>query len=396
MKISKLTIYCILGLSICLSTNVVIGNNLPIQQTYSALKISTAIYEGDLILRTQADIDALNNYKSINGNLIIGDNDWDTPAAEIYNLQALKTIEHISGNIEIKHTQLTTLDGLSRLKQIGRSLVILTNDHLVALSGLENLNTIGQALTLGNNPSLENINALGQLKNLRNIVFFDIGITSLKVFHNLEDNQSLDFLQIQNCDKLTSLDGLEKITSLSGDSDSNLDILLNDALTDISALSNIKYIGDDVQIIFNPKLESCCSINKLIDTNIENGHAVKGIFTLKNAPACSTSETILEQDCPTEKNLITHSAKTINFTVYPNPAINEVSINLEPLRGMPVNLILHNQLGQQVWQKKLDEVINNNESISLSGIPNGLYLLQIDSKTNGTITKKLVIGTSNN
>lgn len=376
MNVSTNAIPYLFGLFLCLSSNLWAGNN-------SATPFTNGTYQGDVVLNTQADIDAF-NYESINGNLQIGYNEEDALTSDIYNLKALKSLKRVTGKLEIQHTQLTQLEGLNNLTYIGGSLYISKNHQLHSFFGLENLATIEAALAVGNNSKLNDIDALRQLKKVHRILFWDAAITSLEVFQNLTDKQYLSTIHIENCDQLSSLKGLEKINAFY-ETTTTILLLGNDVLTDISALAQLRYTAGKTVILDNPLLETCCPIRHLMDADLSNGQAKGNIIMNGNAPTCNTVETILAT-CPTIKN----KAAT-HFTLYPNPATEEVVLDLKSLAGVPVNLSIHNQLGQQIWQKQITKVTHNQETINVSVIPKGLYFLRIESESSGVFTKELVI-----
>jgi hypothetical protein len=79
------------------------------------------VYQGNLVLKTQADVDAIGTqgYNVINGALSIGDrfSDTSTPVpSDITDLSPLATLTQVTRQIEIQNNPLlTSLDGLSNL-----------------------------------------------------------------------------------------------------------------------------------------------------------------------------------------------------------------------------------------------------------------------------------------
>ena len=66
-------------------------------------------------------------------------------------------------------------------------------------------------------------------------------------------------------------------------------------------------------------------------------------------------------------------------------------VNLRPLRGLPVQLTIYNQLGKVVYQKQVEKASQYPEIINLDGFENGVHLLQIQAPNKRLISKKLVI-----
>lgn len=75
----------------------------------------------------------------------------------------------------------------------------------------------------------------------------------------------------------------------------------------------------------------------------------------------------------------------IDFTIYPNPATNHISLNL-PEGEQPERIRIVNLAGRIVLSKNYD-----NNSIDISNLPTGIYLFQLTLHNQTTTTKKLVI-----
>ncbi|MBE0390206.1 glycosyl hydrolase family 8 [Flavobacterium sp. PL002] len=93
-------------------------------------------------------------------------------------------------------------------------------------------------------------------------------------------------------------------------------------------------------------------------------------------PSCNTAKKVIDE------KLLKAEAETSNITVYPNPS-NGV-VNIDGIQ-LGTNLIISNMQGETVYQKK---AAGDSKKIDISYLPNGFYILTIDSKEN---TKKLKI-----
>src|SRR5690606_14898024 len=83
------------------------------------------------------NLDGLSNVTNIGGTLIIENNDALT------NINGLSNVTHIQGDIIIRgNAQLTNLDGLSNVTNIGGTLIIENNDALTNINGLANFTHI--------------------------------------------------------------------------------------------------------------------------------------------------------------------------------------------------------------------------------------------------------------
>jgi hypothetical protein len=121
------------------------------------------VYNGDLILTSQAEIDAF-EYTEVLGNLEISGTD-------IVNLYGLLILISVEGDLYIRNNPLlTNLDGLSSLSTVGGDVIIDNNPVLTDLDGLSvsSLTYIGQDLEILNNSSLTNLDGLSSLSYLGN------------------------------------------------------------------------------------------------------------------------------------------------------------------------------------------------------------------------------------
>ncbi len=62
--------------------------------------------------------------------------------------------------------ELSDLNGLNGLEEVGSSFQISSNISLMNLDGLESLTTVNQNLSIGLNPELQNIDALSNLTSV--------------------------------------------------------------------------------------------------------------------------------------------------------------------------------------------------------------------------------------
>lgn len=89
-------------------------------------------------------------------------------------------------------------------------------------------------------------------------------------------------------------------------------------------------------------------------------------------------------------NAVPELKKNDFFTVYPNPAENEIYINFaEKNAGEKFVLKIFSAEGRQVLEKKLDSG-SDHEMVNVSGLKNGLYLLQLQGKQKMLHTKLLI------
>jgi hypothetical protein len=80
-----------------------------------------------------------------------------------------------------------------------------------------------------------------------------------------------------------------------------------------------------------------------------------------------------------------------SLSLFPNPASNQFNITFSAgLNADKVNVQVYNTIGQQVIQKQFDNTGNFNESVDISGLTSGLYLIKIGCGTVSS-TRKLIV-----
>jgi hypothetical protein len=96
----------------------------------------------------------------------------------------------------------------------------------------------------------------------------------------------------------------------------------------------------------------------------------------------------------TDQNTTNRSIDTEKeFSVYPNPASDEINVKwISGYTGKAANITVTNQLGQTVVTQKLSAVTNEIETINVSQLTNGMYILSVQSEDKQTIHRKFTIG----
>ncbi|EDP95905.1 hypothetical protein U8527_12305 [Kordia algicida OT-1] len=239
------------------------------------------VYNGNLTLKTQAEVDAYGaqGYNVINGYLNIGDRltDFSTPEpSDITDLSPLRSIIQVTKQVEIQsNPMLTSLAGLENLQAVS-GLIVNDNENLTSLNGLEGLRTItgnsigigqviinGGVISLFKNPSLASIEALGNI-----------------------NPQSIRQISINNS-SLTSLAGLENIVHIS-----NLNVINNDALTSLNALEGLTTLDTSVFIRGNDNLTNYC----ILQSALQNNTTLLGFNVLENQ-FNPTQQHIIDGNC---------------------------------------------------------------------------------------------------
>ncbi len=297
----------------------------------------TSICQGDVILRTQAEVDAFCGCEVIEGDVFLGEKDGgDLPNSDIINLNTLRTIKVIKGSLVIGRILMENLSGLENLKIIGTTLTTVFNPNLKNFEGLDNLIEINDDFVSIQNSKLENFVGLDKLEKIDDYIYIESNqlLTSLNGFNNLTtinnfqlekcpsikslkglDNleKTTDWFIVKQNEGIESVEGIEKLEETGTDfvfvenpnliSISGLErfqkvgralvMLRNSKLENIDGLSNVK-IAQFLEIQENPNLSSCCAINHLIDTDTQNGQVTDTIIIANNLLFCNSIEEILE------------------------------------------------------------------------------------------------------
>ncbi len=77
--------------------------------------------------------------------------------------------------------------------------------------------------------------------------------------------------------------------------------------------------------------------------------------------------------------------------LFPNPAQEEVFLQLKEFAGMGAEIHLYDQLGQLKQRQELDAVVESPLRLDLRGLPSGIYLVRIKISGRKLISKKMLI-----
>ncbi len=243
---------------------------------------------GNYKIEDSTDLQALNGFTEITGNLRIGGPDYFS-LSNIGNLEDLSNLTTIGGSLEIEDNwYLQSLDGLSNLTSIGGSLRISQND-LTSLDGLSNLTSIGGSLRISENDltSLEGLSS--ELSSIGGslIIIDNYRLEDLNMLSNITSLGG--GLIINGNASLTALTGLDNITSFGG----SLWIKNNTSLTDLTALSNLTSVVGDLSIDGNASLTALTGLDNITsvvginwyrggDLSIKNNTSLTALTGLDN------------------------------------------------------------------------------------------------------------------
>ena len=347
------------------------GTSFGNEISFTTLNNPELIYEGYVTLLSQEMVDDFGdqNYTEITGDLTIA-YDINHPEWElVHNLDKLSSltkiggklgiyalpnlssadglanISTIGGDIEIKHSRMTSLVWLKGVQTYNGSLILSNIEGLQSLEGLENCTKINQGLNIYLNRDLIDINAL---KNL----------TSVGWYVNIQDNE-----------KLPNIDGLSGLKEVGR----YLSIYENHLITDISGLKNLNTVGSMLSIEKCPILTN---INGLDNLNLVEGVEINDNDALTNLDGL---EHILSAEGIQESLSITNNSSLINIDI------------LELLTEMPDFIEIRGN--ESLKNLNLD----NLETIGFLDIGNNSELTEITGLNNLiSITKGLNIGGNDN
>jgi hypothetical protein len=200
---------------------------------------------------------------------------------EITNLNGLNDITSVGGDLGISGClALQDLSGLENISKIHGSLIIGKTSHfnfgnpvLVNVMGLSGLKYIGGDFILMDNGALTDLSGLNKLDTIEgslclggyNLAFTygNIALTSISALSGLDYVGGS--IMILGNHALTSLTGLENLTRVNGE----LDVIHCHQLSDLTGLDNITTIGGSLGIADNNSLTSLNGLENL-DTIIRN------------------------------------------------------------------------------------------------------------------------------
>ena len=329
---------------------------------------SGGVFEGDLRLTTQTDIDAF-DYQEVTGDLFIGNSPDAVCAFPINDLSPLAKLTKVGGYLWISGTQhLSSLDGLDHLTRIGNDLLINNNSKLENLKGLRGLCSVNGRVFIDSNPQLHTLEGLERLHTIGgNLEILNVtDLTSLKGLHNLKTVGSA--LSISNIG-ISDFRGLDRLVSIGGD----LFAYNNERLISLKGIDSIRTIGGDLDISFNPILTNCCIIPSLEDV-------VEGSIIIRNnAPVCSSLKAIKENcdeppvaeiDCSQGDIVLTTQAEVDAFAC---ATVTNLKIDFNSGRESadPItNLDQLSALTEVGGNLALDFLFDNSKGIDLSGLNN--------------------------
>jgi len=243
------------------------------------------VCDGNIMLSTQAEVNAFGSCSIWDGDLSIIDDGTD----QITDLSNLNVLEEVKGDFNLINTKITSLSSLENLKNVEGNVSLIRNTTLTSLNGLENLSTVW-GFILEENGQIDNLTSISSLSiddgndrgeftieketALVNLVFPTVA-TSKMEFIKIIENENLESIQIaENSlhfqktsiliaknNQLTSITGFPMLNSVEF-----LTIAENPLLPNLDAFTNVLAV-DELTIMDNTGLNNCCGIEPLLASN---------------------------------------------------------------------------------------------------------------------------------
>jgi hypothetical protein len=384
---------------------------------HSFAQTTTCPCSGDIILSSQAQVDAF-NCTEITGTLtIIG--------SDITNINGLASLTKINSSIFYSllienNPLLTNLDGLSSLRQINSGITISGNPSLQSINGFSSLTTLLGALSITNNSKLTSLNGFSHLTQI--LTFSGVNsvleINNNPLLPNLDGFSSLKrisgdgaMINVVNNASLININGLSSLDSIAGiDRGTGIVIDSNPLLQNLDALSSLSFMGWGssgtvvitnnvmlqslnglssltnlsgppetlvITVTNNPQLQMCCSLVPLLDYI---GSDKTRVTIRDNSGTCTLEDLLLPSTCnPQAGKTIATSGREISVSIFPVPTEDELTIKFsEPVENNFLVSIKNNQ-GQLFYSDFPLEQELNTYRINTLGLSPGLYYLFISN-----------------
>jgi uncharacterized protein YrzB (UPF0473 family) len=244
--------------------------------------------------------------------------------------------------------------------------------------------------------SQTDVNAFSQCYSVidGNLMIAGATIDSLNNLKNLKEVTGNVNIQFNGLENLAGLDSLSEIGG-------GLTIYYNNSLTTLSGLEGLNAVGGSLMIYYNFLLDDCCAIYDLLNENGVTGSEV--IFF--NKTGCNNVAEIIANCAPqslvsnptntgtnhavSQLNHQKASAQATAFSMFPNPARDQVIVKLSPDNKVKSLQVL-DVFGKNIAQVKVAPGADRVE-LDLSQLVNGTYLIQAQVSEGVPMAQKLVV-----
>ena len=179
---------------------------------------------------------------------------------------------------------------------------------------------------------------------------------------------------------LTNADGCDSLVTL------NLMVNLNpivDLGPDINIFPDETYTLTAFSNIEMPSYEwSTGETTSEITINMPGTYSV----TVYDSNGCSATDEIVAALVSSTND----PESQTTFDIVPNPATDQINVQIAPFIGHKVDIQLYNLFGQKVLHRQIEKVSSTTEQLNTTALPPGTYLVEVKSEEI-RVTKKLVI-----
>jgi hypothetical protein len=131
-----------------------------------------------------------------------------------------------------------------------------------------------------------------------------------------------------------------------------------------------------------------CTVEETID--VVNGQAIMVNNTGNNGLQETLQQRLINNDVNTEINTAV-TTNPLDFTLFPNPANDFITIGLEQVYGKDITLRVYSHLGQVLKMASLNDVQETEYLFNLQDLPRGYYLISMEVPGEQVIVKRLVL-----
>ncbi|TPV93049.1 MAG: hypothetical protein B7733_22550 [Myxococcales bacterium FL481] len=230
------------------------------------------VAQGEILIETQAQLDALAGCRVVEGSLKIHGGDVHT-LAPLADLECVSNRLYIEGLWGQPPPRLTTLDGLEKLSEVGWGLTISGLPELADVSALGQLHHVDRSVQFRDLDALESLHGLERLRDAGSLIIADLpilrdlkglsGLTAGPAFRQAAESESESeseseaeseseseadagtgdanatlHLEIVDCPRITDLRGLESVRGLD-----YLGLTGAEGLISLAGLSGVESIG---------------------------------------------------------------------------------------------------------------------------------------------------------
>jgi hypothetical protein len=133
-------------------------------------------------------------------------------------------------------------------------------------------------------------------------------------------------------------------------------------------------------------MNSCIEIG-LVLTNMQNNIQGNGTFANVSVTGGQQGPSVLSPGIEQAQD----PDQGLDVRVYPNPVAGELQVDLSAYMGRRVELALYDIQGQQLMVRDMGEVGADTESIDMSGLPAGVYQLQVRTPGAAVVSRRVIV-----